>query len=644
MYVAPVPVVVMSWNINGDLELKLDDENFVALLKDCDVVLLQETHLLPSQHESLCWPRGYAVYSCPRPFPPHLDQQWGGVLALVRSSVHHEFRADIAPEGSPALLQSDPDPVERYIGALTACRARASKPVHAYGDWNYRSGNIQPARWASPRASEDSTVDTRGRNLTGVLELHEMAIVNGTLPGSAAFTSFQPRGRSVIDYFACTRLAMLDVCEMNVGHAPSFTLPPIRARFVARNATATARVDQALEGALSLRLSPEEAAGALYGVLGEPVGREFVSVYTDGSCFNTNTPNARAGSGACFGLRAAKNLALRVPGGQTNNRGELWAVLQACMATPPERPLRVFTDSEHVIHTLCHWAAAYAMTGWPCANADLIVPTVNLLAARPAATRFDWVPAHSGNVLNDEADKLAKLGASKPAVEMPDDLPSTPPEITEHGARAAKGGHPKVFTELPATAEPGPRAAAELRPHDVMENVPAEQGDRDDFHRGRRARRMKAAENLCALERVQNDAEFWKFVLHVTHPRSREAAVAMYALQTVFMGRMNAPLLLPPEFSAERVSQIKAWATAIPDATMDGTEKRYFSRKFTAEDIARLKARIRSRPPGKSTGFDKAAFQVRVCGSWVPAHWVTSCRSSWKFLMTCSQSCITAAR
>ncbi|EJD35086.1 hypothetical protein AURDEDRAFT_31504, partial [Auricularia subglabra TFB-10046 SS5] len=136
-----------------------------------------------------------------------------------------------------------------------------------------------------------------------------------------------------------------------------------------------------------------------------------VSVYTDGSCLHANTRFARAGAGLCWGLGSSKNTAHRVPGKQSSNRGEILAVLHAARAAPNERNLRIFTDSEHAIHTFCHWAPSHAMSGWTCANADLIIPAVNYLASRQGSTVLEWVEGHSGNCLNDEADRLAKEGA-----------------------------------------------------------------------------------------------------------------------------------------------------------------------------------------------------------------------------------------
>ncbi|KZV97665.1 ribonuclease H-like protein, partial [Exidia glandulosa HHB12029] len=137
-------------------------------------------------------------------------------------------------------------------------------------------------------------------------------------------------------------------------------------------------------------------------------GNEFVTVYTDGSCTKPEVSLPQAGAGICWGLECRRNMALRVPGRQTSNRAELFAALIAVSNADPDRPLRLYTDSQNTIRMCCHWAASYAMTGWNCANRDLLIPLVWALKRRRTVTRMEWVKGHSGNALNDEADRLAK--------------------------------------------------------------------------------------------------------------------------------------------------------------------------------------------------------------------------------------------
>ncbi|KZW00745.1 ribonuclease H-like protein, partial [Exidia glandulosa HHB12029] len=156
-------------------------------------------------------------------------------------------------------------------------------------------------------------------------------------------------------------------------------------------------------------LSDDEALMALYGTA--PEGEcDHIYVYTDGSCIDQGSPGARAGSGVCWGLGSDRNASYRASGRQSSPRAEIYAVLQALLNTDFARALHIRTDSETTIRTFCYWAPSFAEAGWTCENADLIAATVFVLARRSAVTRFSWVKGHSGNALNDLADKLAADG------------------------------------------------------------------------------------------------------------------------------------------------------------------------------------------------------------------------------------------
>jgi len=72
--------------------------------------------------------------------------------------------------------------------------------------------------------------------------------------------------------------------------------------------------------------------------------------YTDGSCLNNGETSAKAGSGVWFGEDDETNASLRVPGpDQSNQTGELVAILYALKTVPPDRALTTKTDSMYAI-------------------------------------------------------------------------------------------------------------------------------------------------------------------------------------------------------------------------------------------------------------------------------------------------------
>jgi ribonuclease HI len=77
---------------------------------------------------------------------------------------------------------------------------------------------------------------------------------------------------------------------------------------------------------LDSKKTPEECQADFYGPVYEE-SRNQIEVYTDGSCYDNGSPNARAGAGVYYGPASQYNMSLRALGQQTNNWGELLAIL-----------------------------------------------------------------------------------------------------------------------------------------------------------------------------------------------------------------------------------------------------------------------------------------------------------------------------
>ena len=160
-------------------------------------------------------------------------------------------------------------------------------------------------------------------------------------------------------------------------------------------------------------------------------------VYTDGSCINNGKENAMCGSGVWIEENHPLNKAIRVPGpAQSNQVGELAAVIAAADTLPNYCKLTIVTDSEYVIEGLTSHLSKWEDLGWiGIKNADLFKRAAYLLKKRTALTYFEWVKGHQGIQGNEESDKLAKEGASKDA---PDPLPlQIPIEFDLQGAKLA---------------------------------------------------------------------------------------------------------------------------------------------------------------------------------------------------------------
>ncbi|KAI1781818.1 ribonuclease H-like protein [Ganoderma leucocontextum] len=147
---------------------------------------------------------------------------------------------------------------------------------------------------------------------------------------------------------------------------------------------------------------------------------EETEVYTDGSCTQNGEASATAGSGLWFGEDDHRNNGFRVPGMQSNQTAELYAVEKAVDMTPPFAPLHVVTDSKYVIRGLTENLGKWERDGWMnVENAEEVKRLTGKLRKRSAPTTFRWVKGHEGNRGNEEADRLAKIGANRLDVHPP---------------------------------------------------------------------------------------------------------------------------------------------------------------------------------------------------------------------------------
>jgi len=125
-------------------------------------------------------------------------------------------------------------------------------------------------------------------------------------------------------------------------------------------------------------------------------------IYCDGSCVGNGYSGALAGAGVYFGPNDTRNQSLTVPGAQTNNRGEVWAIIKA-LEIEPNSALEIKTDSQ--------WAIKCATKQWKAKeNLDLLKLLWDMLVQRDVV--FTWVKGHSKDPGNEAADKLAKLAVS----------------------------------------------------------------------------------------------------------------------------------------------------------------------------------------------------------------------------------------
>ena len=140
-----------------------------------------------------------------------------------------------------------------------------------------------------------------------------------------------------------------------------------------------------------------------------------IIVYTDGSCINNGKLDAKCGGGIWLEEGNQQNTSIRIPGPhQSNQVGEIAAVVVALEKLPNYIPLTIKTDSRYVIDGLTVHLKEWEDRGWiDIKNKDWFKRAAYLLRQQTAPTRFKWVKGHNGELGNEQSDRLAKLGASK---------------------------------------------------------------------------------------------------------------------------------------------------------------------------------------------------------------------------------------
>ena len=136
-----------------------------------------------------------------------------------------------------------------------------------------------------------------------------------------------------------------------------------------------------------------------------------VIAYTDGACRGNPGPG-----GWGVSLQYGEHLK-ELCGGEaptTNNRMELMAAISALESLREACTVTLHTDSKYVLQGLTEWLPGWKKRGWktadkkPVKNQDLW-QRLDVAAARHQID-WRWVKGHSGDIGNENADRLANKG------------------------------------------------------------------------------------------------------------------------------------------------------------------------------------------------------------------------------------------
>jgi len=152
-----------------------------------------------------------------------------------------------------------------------------------------------------------------------------------------------------------------------------------------------------------------------------------IDVYIDGSCINNGKINAKAGYGVFFETGDDRNESNVVQGKQTNNTGELTAMIRALEILKKEiedkRIINIYTDSEYVMKCSGSYGDRLAKNDWKTKE-DKIPPNLKLLQkihelyhANKKYIKIHHIKAHTNlsdkhSIGNSQADRLANIAVN----------------------------------------------------------------------------------------------------------------------------------------------------------------------------------------------------------------------------------------
>ncbi len=216
----------------------------------------------------------------------------------------------LPPTNSRWAHNASISPVDRLAQIMAACCARSSVHVILGGDLNARTNAHQCEQSCLLRSSPDTApISGHGRVILQLAADNNLHILNGTSwqtrESLDLFTSFQPNGRAVVDYFLMSDAVLRSgkVISMTVTpHLPSWSDHALLCVHITltqavtssqprggatesqvRVAMGNSPLDILLQNTLNKCQSQQQATAALYGPV-RGVSAGATKVHTDGSC------------------------------------------------------------------------------------------------------------------------------------------------------------------------------------------------------------------------------------------------------------------------------------------------------------------------------------------------------------------------
>ena len=139
----------------------------------------------------------------------------------------------------------------------------------------------------------------------------------------------------------------------------------------------------------------------------------MIKIYTDGSCLDN------PGFGGWAAIIFLKDKKIKIKGKKkntTNNQMELMASIKALKKIPVGKKVQIYTDSKYVKMGITEWIKSWKKNNWKTSskkkvkNKDLWKELDRL--SEKHQIKWLWVKGHSGDIVNEEVDQLAKEAAN----------------------------------------------------------------------------------------------------------------------------------------------------------------------------------------------------------------------------------------
>ncbi len=139
----------------------------------------------------------------------------------------------------------------------------------------------------------------------------------------------------------------------------------------------------------------------------------MIKIYTDGSCLGN------PGFGGWAAIIFLNDKKIKIKGKKkntTNNQMELMAPIKALKKIPVGKKVQIYTDSKYVKMGITEWIKSWKKNNWKTSskkkvkNKDLWKELDRL--SEKHQIKWLWVKGHSGDIVNEEVDQLAKEAAN----------------------------------------------------------------------------------------------------------------------------------------------------------------------------------------------------------------------------------------